>query len=267
MSYLDRANALKDKLVAIRRDLHMHPELSFQEVRTAQRVAETLHDLGIEYETGVAKTGVVAYLGEGEPHFALVKIAAMMNGQVVNAAGIARDAGIARTTVQRYFDTLTDTLVGVWVPGWQPRAKVREAVRAKFYFIDAGAVRTLANRVRDTLTDWEKGPLLETFLLHEMRAAAAYLNVGGEICYWRTPAGVEIDFIWARGDKAVAVGVKSGFQWRSEYSRPLRRALEDKTISKGYGVYLGTRSLSEAKVQIYPVQDFLTQLWEGRILD
>jgi amidohydrolase len=71
MSYLDRANALKDKLVAIRRDLHMHPELSFQEVRTAQRVAETLHDLGIEYETGVAKTGVVAYLGEGEPHFAL----------------------------------------------------------------------------------------------------------------------------------------------------------------------------------------------------
>ena len=71
MSYLDRANALKEKLIAIRRDLHQHPELAFEEVRTAQRVAETLHDLGIEYETGVAKTGVVAILGEGEPHFAL----------------------------------------------------------------------------------------------------------------------------------------------------------------------------------------------------
>lgn len=71
MSYLDRANALKEKLVAIRRDLHRHPELAFQEVRTAQRVAETLHALGIEYETGVAKTGVVAYLGEGTPRFAL----------------------------------------------------------------------------------------------------------------------------------------------------------------------------------------------------
>lgn len=71
MSYLDRANELKDRLVAIRRDLHKHPELGFQEVRTAQRVAETLHELGIEYETGIAKTGVVAYLGEGEPRFAL----------------------------------------------------------------------------------------------------------------------------------------------------------------------------------------------------
>ncbi|MDE3091552.1 MAG: amidohydrolase [Chloroflexota bacterium] len=62
---------MKDKLIAIRRDLHEHPELAFQEVRTAQRVAETLHDLGIEYETGAAKTGVVAYLGEGEPRLAL----------------------------------------------------------------------------------------------------------------------------------------------------------------------------------------------------
>lgn len=71
MSYLDRANALKDKLIAIRRDLHRHPELAFQEVRTAQRVTQVLDELGIEYETGVAKTGVVAYLGEGEPRFAL----------------------------------------------------------------------------------------------------------------------------------------------------------------------------------------------------
>jgi len=71
MTYLDRANALKDKLIAIRRDLHMHPELAFQEVQTAQLVAETLRDLGIEYETGIAKTGVVAYLGEGKPRFAL----------------------------------------------------------------------------------------------------------------------------------------------------------------------------------------------------
>jgi len=71
MTYLTRAHAMKDKLISIRRDLHSHPELAFQEVRTAQRVAETLHDLGIEYETGVAKTGVVAYLGEGEPRIAL----------------------------------------------------------------------------------------------------------------------------------------------------------------------------------------------------
>jgi hypothetical protein len=104
---------------------------------------------------------------------------------------------------------------------WQPHAKVREAVRAKFYFFDAGVVRILANRVRDPLTNGEKGPLLETFRLHDIRAAAAHLNVGGEICYWHTPAGVEIDFIWARGDNAVVPEVKRGSQRRSEYSSPL----------------------------------------------
>ncbi|MEW5719578.1 MAG: amidohydrolase [Chloroflexota bacterium] len=71
MTYLNRALALKDKLIAIRRDLHAHPELFFQEVRTAQRVAEILRELGIECQTGIARTGVVAYLGEGAPRIAL----------------------------------------------------------------------------------------------------------------------------------------------------------------------------------------------------
>lgn len=71
MSYLTRAHALKDKLSALRRDFHRHPELGFQEYRTAQKVVETLHALGIECETGIAKTGVVAYIGEGKPRFAL----------------------------------------------------------------------------------------------------------------------------------------------------------------------------------------------------
>ena len=71
MTYFTRANALKDKLVAIRRDLHMYPEIGFQEYRTAQKIVGILHELGIEYESGIAKTGVVAYLGEGEPRIAL----------------------------------------------------------------------------------------------------------------------------------------------------------------------------------------------------
>src|SRR5262245_47925072 len=65
--FLDEAEALRDKLVAIRRDLHMHPELGFQEVRTARMVAEQLGALGYEVMTGVGKTGVVGLLGGGQP--------------------------------------------------------------------------------------------------------------------------------------------------------------------------------------------------------
>ncbi len=66
-NHLEHANSLKDQLVAWRRDIHMHPELGFQEFRTARLVAEALTDMGIEAETGVGKTGVVARIGEGAP--------------------------------------------------------------------------------------------------------------------------------------------------------------------------------------------------------
>src|SRR5438045_7454904 len=49
-------------LVALRRDLHEHPELAFEEVRTSAIVAQRLHALGLEVRTGFAKTGVVGLL-------------------------------------------------------------------------------------------------------------------------------------------------------------------------------------------------------------
>jgi len=62
-----RTEELTPKLVKIRRDLHRHPELSFEEHRTAKIVAEILQGLGFEVETGVAKTGVVGLLRGAEP--------------------------------------------------------------------------------------------------------------------------------------------------------------------------------------------------------
>ncbi len=70
-NYLERAQEMREQLVATRRDLHQHPELFFQEIHTAKKITEHLDTLGIEYATGVAKTGVVAHLGEGAPVIAL----------------------------------------------------------------------------------------------------------------------------------------------------------------------------------------------------
>jgi len=63
---LDRAKAIQDKLIALRRAIHMNPELSFQEFETAAFVAEKMAELGIEYQTGIGKTGVVARIGNGD---------------------------------------------------------------------------------------------------------------------------------------------------------------------------------------------------------
>jgi amidohydrolase len=66
---IDELDALKAEIdemvpdiVALRRDLHRHPELAFEEVRTASIVAGRLRALGLEVQTGVAGTGVVGLL-------------------------------------------------------------------------------------------------------------------------------------------------------------------------------------------------------------
>ncbi len=63
----EEAEAMRDRLVAVRRDLHQHPELAFQEARTAAIVANRLRELGYEVQTGVGKTGVVGVLEGGQP--------------------------------------------------------------------------------------------------------------------------------------------------------------------------------------------------------
>jgi hippurate hydrolase len=62
-----------ERLVALRRDIHAHPELGFEEVRTSRIVQDMLGQAGIEVETGLGKTGVVGTLrcGDGIRRIAL----------------------------------------------------------------------------------------------------------------------------------------------------------------------------------------------------
>jgi amidohydrolase len=61
------AARLRGEMIARRRDLHQHPELAFEETRTAALVAEELGKLGLEVRAGVGKTGVVGLLSGAEP--------------------------------------------------------------------------------------------------------------------------------------------------------------------------------------------------------
>lgn len=60
--------AYADDMTAIRRDLHAHPELGFEEVRTSGIVADKLREFGVdEIETGIGRTGVVAVIKGNRP--------------------------------------------------------------------------------------------------------------------------------------------------------------------------------------------------------
>lgn len=62
MPIIDRIAAFGDELTAIRRDIHAHPEIGFEEVRTSGIVAEKLASWGIEVHRGLGKTGVIGLI-------------------------------------------------------------------------------------------------------------------------------------------------------------------------------------------------------------
>jgi predicted AAA+ superfamily ATPase len=193
-------------------------------------------------------------------------VAALVNAQVVNVAGIARDAAIARPTVQGYFEILVDTLVGTWLPAWRPRAKVKELAHPKFYFFDPGVVRALSERLHEPVGSEERGHLLETYVLHELRAWIDRSGSSGSLAYWRTPSGSEVDFVWTRGKRAVGIEVKAGTRWRREDGAALAERIAGGTLRRGFGVYRGRETLRVGQVLVLPIESFLERLAAGSIL-
>ncbi len=122
-------------------------------------------------------------------------VAARQNGQITSVAAIARDAQVARQTVQGYFDILVDTLLGFWLSAWKLRGATKQLAHPKFSVVDAGMVRAFQGRVRLSVEEAERGFLLETFLLHELRAYLAYRSLYDGLAFWSSADGVEADVV------------------------------------------------------------------------
>jgi amidohydrolase len=129
------AEALREKLVDWRRDFHRHPELAFQEHRSAGIIAQTLRELGYDVQTGVATTGVVGLLRGDRPgpvvmaRFDMDALPVLeanesdyvsRNQGLMHACGhdghMAMGLGVA-TLLARHRDELSGTLKLVFQPG------------------------------------------------------------------------------------------------------------------------------------------------------
>ena len=195
-----------------------------------------------------------------------LEVAALANGQVVNVAGVAREAAVARTTVQGFVEALVDLLLGAWVPPLRARAKIKEVGHPKFYLFDPGVTRALAGRLSEPLDSLDRGSLLETWVLHELRAYANQRSARGRISYWRTRSGTEVDFVWSRGERSVGIEVEASARWRPEFDRGLTTLLQAGSIERAFGVYLGDAPQRRGPIEVLPLTDFLRALGEGRVI-
>jgi predicted AAA+ superfamily ATPase len=208
------------------------------------------------------------------PFIRFLAVAGLLNAQVVNAQNISREASVARSTVDNYFGVLVDTLVGHFLPAWRPGLKVREAAQPKFYWFDPGVARASAGLLRDPADRLWQGTALETLIYHELRVYNEITRKQRPLYYYRTPAGVEVDFIieTARrrpqsAPRVVAIEVKRSDRWDRRWEKPLR-SLSDSdgvTVDRMFGVYCGSRSYQFDDITVLPVSGFLKALFSGEV--
>ena len=198
-----------------------------------------------------------------------LEIAARQNGQLTNTTAIARDSGVARQTVQGYFDILIDTLIGYWLEPWKLKRTTKQVSHPKFYFFDSGVVRALSGRLPYPATPEELGPLFECFIINEIRAYLHYTELDYPLYFWRSQSGVEVDILLETSKGYVAIELKNGVRWEKKFNRGMHRLSEefDKNKVTCFGVFMGDRQLMIDNVMVYPALNFLRRLWSGEIID
>ena len=193
-------------------------------------------------------------------------VAALFNGQVINIAGIARDAGVARTTVQGYLDILEDTLLVCRLPAYEARARVRERRLPKLYWVDPGIVRAVKRQL-GPVTPEERGPLLETWVLTTLRAHAEVQELYDELSYWAPhQSQAEVDVLLQRERELLAIEVKSTERYHTGLLKGLRAFDALPRLARRVLVYAGHRSfVSSDGIEVWPAGRFAAAVAEGRL--
>ena len=191
-------------------------------------------------------------------------VAALFNGQVVNVAGIARDAGVARTTVQGYLDILEDTLLVFRLPAYDARLRVRERKSPKLYWVDPGVVRAVKRQLGEVAAE-ERGPLLESWVVTTLRAHAEARDLYEEMWYWAPhQTETEVDLLLRRGRDLLAVEVKAAGRYHTGLLKGLRAIEALPGLVRRVLVYTGPRAFrSRDGIEVWPAPRFAAAAASG----
>ncbi|GBD96912.1 MAG TPA: ATP-binding protein [Nitrospirae bacterium] len=136
----------------------------------------------------------------------LIKLLAAQIGQLVNIEELSVNLGADRNTIERYISALEDTFIIKKINPYyrNPRQEIIKA--GKIYFLDLG----IRNLVLENFISFEeksdKGLVLENAVFIELFFALR--NKTGDIHFWRTKQGAEVDFVIERGLELLPAEVK-----------------------------------------------------------
>jgi predicted AAA+ superfamily ATPase len=193
------------------------------------------------------------------PGFArFLPLAALFHGQTINVSNIARESGVARTTVAGYLSILEETLLCFRLPAYEAKLRVRERKLPKWYWCDPGIVRSM-KRVSGSVAPEEKGALFEGIVAQLLRAYKDYRGICDQMYYWAPSArsGTEVDFLLVKGKELVAVEVKSGNTYTESWCKGLRAVVQLKGLRRRIIVYpRGPVLQTKDGIEVMPLHQF-----------
>lgn len=186
--------------------------------------------------------------------------ASFSQASVLSVATVARDLGLARKTVEGYFDLLEDLLLAVRLPVFTRRAKRAMTAHPKFFFFDAGVYRALRPvGPLDSAAEID-GPAVETLVMQELRATNDNLGLGYALSYWHTRDHKEVDFVLYGARGLLAFEVKRSARFRDEDLASLRLFKRDYPIAKCVLLYGGREDYAVDGIRVLPLARALPQL-------
>ena len=187
------------------------------------------------------------------------------HGEMTNYCNIARECGVDSKTVKEYYQILVDTLLAVRVEPYKKRQSRQVITKAsKYYLFDVGVAGYLTKRHLVEQKGAEFGKAFEHFILMEIVAYRSYTGKDFSINFWRTKSGLEVDFVLGQGEVAIEIKGSSHIDKRDIYG--LDAFTEACSPRKSILVCNEKEKRLHGKIEIFPWEIFLQQLWAGKIL-
>ena len=203
------------------------------------------------------------FLRKFAPFRNFLPIAASASGTILNISLLARQTGVDKSTVQRYFSILEDTLIGFYLPAFSRSTRMAYAKHPKFYFFDTGVARAAALSLDTYLrpATYEFGRFFEHFVVLEIIKENSANEKGYEFFYFRTDRGAEIDIVAAKGQQTLAIEIKSTPEPDITAIRKLARLSKSIANCQPCVFCRTTRPLLVEGVRVLPWQQGIAELF------
>jgi predicted AAA+ superfamily ATPase len=189
-----------------------------------------------------------------------LEAASFSHASLITTSEIARECEVSRTTVEGYLAILEDLLIASRLPVFSKRAKRQLVGHDKIYFFDAGVFRTLRPSGPLDRPQEIDGAALEGLVFHHLRSWNDYSGNPTSLHFWRTRAGLEVDFIVYGANEFAAIEVKNASRIQPSDFASLRAFGNEYPEARLMLLHRGKEQYLSGKILCVPCERFLRNL-------